>query len=289
MILPPVGWALANIISLAVGVDSNSTDSGKFTQGLDFSSYLRVVIVLAENLLTCFERVNGEELVKLADSISLNTGNQSKILFTDLLKPVCQQWHLMKLLTLNKDSSIQKAECELTDVAYYYSCMLRIFSILSPVVGSMPILNMLSFTPGFLLNLWGPLEKSFFPKLSSANDANFSNSNIAVNSRDGISKKKKKWVNVLNKISGKSQGDIEQIESVSNHETQTIGDDPSDVWDIESLRGGPEGLTTDSAHLIHLFCATYSHLLLVLDDIEFYDKQVVTSFAHKISTCPLCL
>ncbi|KAI7751506.1 hypothetical protein M8C21_022418 [Ambrosia artemisiifolia] len=91
--------------------------------------------------------------------------------------------------------------------------------------------------------------------------------------RDGISKKKKKWVNMLNKITGKSQGDGEQIESVSNLSTQ-IGDDPSDVWDIEPLRKGPEGLTADNTHLIHLFCATYSHLLLVVDDIEFYEKQV---------------
>ncbi|XP_024985586.1 E3 ubiquitin-protein ligase UPL7 isoform X2 [Cynara cardunculus var. scolymus] len=303
--LPPVGWALANVICLAVGVDSNSEDSGKFTQGLDYVSYLRVVIILAKDLLTWFEglgwiikenqaiQVNGEPLVELVDPIPLQAQKFSNISYTDLLKPVCQQWHLMKLLILDKSSSIQKADsslpeapekCELTDVAYFYSYMLRIFTILNPVVGSMPILNMLSFTPGFLLNLWAALEKSFFAKLDSAHDAtNFFNSNITEDSRDRISKKKKKgvaknggtkWVNVLNKITGKSQGDIEQIESVNSLSTQRTEDDPSDVWDIESLRRGPEGLTTDSSHLIHLFCATYSHLLLVLDDIEFYEKQV---------------
>ncbi|MFS8004300.1 putative HECT domain-containing protein [Helianthus anomalus] len=276
--LPPVGWALANIFCLAIMSDSNSNNSGRFTQDLDFSSFIRVVIVFAENLLTYFEEVewtqiNSESLIELAQK-------QSNILYTDLLKPVCQQWHLMKLLTFVKDPSIQKADekCELTDVAYYYSCMLRIFTILNPVTGSMHILNMLSFTPGFLLNLWGPLEKSFFPKLSSVSGTNFSNnnnSNAIEDLRDGISKKKKKWVNVLNKITGKSQGEVEQIESVtvSNLGTQ-IGDDPFDVWDIEPLRKGPDGLTADDTHLIHLFCATYSHLLLVVDDIEFYEKQV---------------
>ncbi|KAK1429424.1 hypothetical protein QVD17_11633 [Tagetes erecta] len=273
--LPPVGWALANIFCLAVGAESNSKDSGRFTQDLDFSSFIRVVIILAENLLTYFEEVewnevNNESLVKLAQK-------QSNILYTDLLKPVCQQWHLMKLLTMVKDPPIQKADekCELTDVAYYYSCMLRIFTILNPVAGSMHILNMLSFTPGFLSNLWGPLEKTFFPKLSSASKTNLpnSNNNTTEDLRDGVSKKKKKWVNVLNKITGKSQGDVEQIESVRNLDTQ-IGDDLSDVWDIEFLRKGPEGLTADDSHLIHLFCATYSHLLLVIDDIEFYEKQV---------------
>lgn len=310
--LPPVGWALANVICLAVGVDSNSEDSGKFTQGLDYASYLRVVIFLAKNLLTWFEgvgwikeenqaiQVNGEPLVELADTIPLQTQKLSSSSYTDLLKPVCQQWHLMKLLILDKDSSIQGADnslpespekCELTDVAYFYSYMLRIFTTLNPVVGSMPILNMLSFTPGFLLNLWAALEKSFFAKLDSAHDAtNFFNSNITEDSRDRIFKKKKKgagknggtkWVNVLSKITGKSQGDIEQIESVNNLSSQRTGDDPSDVWDIESLRRGPEGLGTDSSHLIHLFCATYSHLLLVLDDIEFYEKQVPFSLDQQ--------
>ncbi|KAJ9555073.1 hypothetical protein OSB04_009687 [Centaurea solstitialis] len=302
--LPPVGWALANVICLAVGVDSNSEDSGKFTQGLDYASYLRVVIILAKNLVTWFEgvgwireenqavQVNGEPLAELVDTIPFQSQKLSNISYTDLLKPVCQQWHLMKLLILDKGSSIQKVDnslpetpekCELTDVAYFYSYMLRIFTTLNPVVGSMPILNMLAFTPGFLLNLWAALEKSFFAKLDSAHGAtNFFNSNITEDSRDSVSKKKKKgvaknggtkWVNVLNKITGKSQGDIEQIESVNNLSTQMTGDDPFDVWDIEPLRKGPEGLTTDSSHLIHLFCATYSHLLLVLDDIEFYEKQ----------------
>ncbi|GJR59570.1 E3 ubiquitin protein ligase UPL7 isoform X1 [Tanacetum coccineum] len=301
--LPAVGWALANIICLATAVDGNSKDSGKFTQDLDFASYIQVVIILAENLLDSFEgagwtredqslQVNGESLVGLADTITLDTQKHSNMSYTDLLRPVCQQWHLMKLLTLDKNPSIQKTDdslpdaadkCELTYVAYYYSCMLRIFTILSPVVGSMPILNMLSFTPGFLLNLWTALEKLFFSKLDSASDANFLNSNITEDMRNGISKKKKKgvakngsskWGSVLNKITGKSQGDSEQIESVTNLSTRSIEDDSSDVWDIEPLRKGPEGLTTDSSHLIHLFCAAYSHLLLVLDDIEFYEKQV---------------
>ncbi|CAH1452099.1 unnamed protein product [Lactuca virosa] len=269
-VLPPVGWTLANIISLATGVDNNSKDSGRFTQDLDFSSYLHVVIILAENLLTWFEGAEWNQNQNQNQNQSL----QSNMSYKDLLNPVCQQWHLMKLLTLENNSY------ELTDVAYYYSSMLRIFTILNPVVGSMPILNMLSFTPGFLSNLWESLENSFFPKSKSTPDANF---NITEDSRDRnrISKKKKKglakngstkWANVLNKITGKSQGDIDNTESVNNIGSQI--DDSSDVWDIEPFRKGPEGLTTDSSHLVHLFSAVYAHLLLVLDDIEFYEKQV---------------
>ncbi|KAL8245218.1 hypothetical protein R6Q59_011476 [Mikania micrantha] len=274
-VLPPVGWALANVFCLATRADSNSKDPGRFTQGLDFSSFIRVVIVLSESLLTYFEEVEWTQIDN--DSLAELALEHSSMLYIDLLKPVCQHWHLMKLLTLVNDPSILKDDekCELTDVAYYYSCMLRIFTILNPVTGSMQILNMLSFTPGFLINLWGPLEQSFFAKLSITSETTFSSNNhyTIEDLRDGIPKKKKKWVNVLNKITGKSQGDLLHIESVNNLSTE-IGVDPSDVWDIESLRKGPEGLTVDLSHLIHLFCATYSHLLLVIDDIEFYEKQV---------------
>lgn len=66
--------------------------------------------------------------------------------------------------------------------------------------------------------------------------------------------------------------------------SQMSNDDSSDIWDVEPFRKGPEGLTTDSSHLIHLFCAVYAHLLLVLDDIEFYEKQVMSLFS-----CPSCM
>lgn len=46
------------------------------------------------------------------------------------------------------------------------------------------------------------------------------------------------------------------------------------MWDIELLRQGPDGISKDLSCLLHLFCASYSHLLLVLDDLEFYEKQV---------------
>ncbi|KAI3522905.1 hypothetical protein L1887_00957 [Cichorium endivia] len=144
----------------------------------------------------------------------------------------------------------------------------------------MPILNMLSFTPGFLSNLWESLENSFFPKSKPLHSSNFSE-----DKRDKISKKKKKgvakngstkWVNVLNKITGKTHEDIDHKDSLNDMGSinKTILDDSFDIWDVEPFRKGPEGLTTDFSHLIHLFCAVYAHLLLVLDDIEFYEKQV---------------
>ena len=90
-------------------------------------------------------------------------------------------------------------------------------------------------------------------------------------SKDGANK----WVNVLHKFTGRSQAATDCIDSIGSHsEPSRVNDDSSDVWDIESMRHGPQGVPKDMFAMLHLFCATYSHLLLVLDDIEFYEKQV---------------
>ncbi|KAK1373430.1 hypothetical protein POM88_029623 [Heracleum sosnowskyi] len=60
-----------------------------------------------------------------------------------------------------------------------------------------------------------------------------------------------------------------------------IDEDSIDFWDVETLKCGREGLSNSSRCLFHLFCATYSHLLLVLDDIEFYEKQVPFTLEHQ--------
>lgn len=310
--LPHVAWALANVICLATGSESSSMDLGMFTPDLDYSSYVRVVTILAEDLIAWFEKVkwtreeNHEIQVNYDDSvgsvdalvpekqksyISLNTS------YLDLFRPICQQWHLMKLLTVGNNSSSHEADNpppenleplgkhELRDVAFFYSYMLRIFSILNPVVGSLPVLNMLSFTPGFLVKLWAALEISLFPgKGHVVDDGDLCRSNISGNYKDRISDGTKKriakdggnkWAHMLHKITGKSQGDLDFVVSINGQPSSNQIDDSSGAaWDIESLRGGPDSLSVDSCCLLHLFCAAYSHLLLVLDDTEFYDKQV---------------
>lgn len=47
------------------------------------------------------------------------------------------------------------------------------------------------------------------------------------------------------------------------------------VWDIEELHGGVRGIVeSDSLSAVFgLFCRTYNHLLLVLDDDDFFDRQ----------------
>lgn len=305
--VPQVSWALANVICLATGSENDCVDQGQFTQGLNHTSYVHVVNILAENLLDWLEDVGWirkdnqeiqENVETCANPIDIacspdTTYGPIKMSYMDLFRPVCQQWHLMKLLAILKnvaficDSSLPNnleysGKLELLDIAYFYSYMLRIFSVLNPVVGPLPVLNMLAFTPGFLVNLWEALEGYLFPgdvKFSEDND--LCKSKISTNKNDGAYEKKQKqaskdggnkWVTMLQKITGKSQMDVDLISGRTR--TSQVKEDAFDVWDVEPLRCGPQGISKDISCLLHLFCATYSHLLLVLDDIEFYEKQV---------------
>lgn len=49
--IPPIGWALTNIICLATGSENGFVDT------LDHPSYVQVVITLAENLLAWVDNV----------------------------------------------------------------------------------------------------------------------------------------------------------------------------------------------------------------------------------------
>lgn len=292
--MPQVAWALANIIFLATGSDDGAACSGKYAPGLDLVSYVRVVVILAENLLACVEK---DEWMRLENQeIQVDVDNQAtcesfKMSYTDLLKPVCQQSHLMGLLNLEKDISVHMTDAhhsseslrdsELLDIAYYYSCMIRTFSALNPVLGSLPVLNMLSFTPGFLSKLWETLERTLFPGKSYIAKNNSSGNNIS-KSKDDVSQRKQryakdggyKWVNVLHKFTGNSSKESSNVNSSGKSSFDRMVDQSFAVCDIEAIRRGPVGLSKDMYCLLHLFCATYSHLLLILDDIEFYEKQV---------------
>ncbi|XVE96542.1 hypothetical protein REPUB_Repub02eG0231500 [Reevesia pubescens] len=305
-VIPPVGWALANIIGLVAGIENDFMDSRDLNQGLEYASYVHVVTILAEKFLTWLHNSGWNEkgnqnlegndgVYKLPVSMQENgtACGSLETSFIDLLRPVCQQWHLKKLLEISKryaDTDEAKilpsnnVDClgnlELLDIAYLYSYMLRIFAAFNPMIGPLPVLNMLSFTPGFLGNLWGVLESSIFHVIShTIGDTYHGTSKVSGKKKEGIDRKLKqankdgvsKWVNVLQKFTGKSQAEVDFADSADDHH---VDEDSFDVWDIEPLRHGPQGISKDTSCLLHLFCATYSHLLLVLDDIEFYEKQV---------------
>ncbi|EOY08056.1 E3 ubiquitin-protein ligase UPL7 isoform 3, partial [Theobroma cacao] len=306
--IPQVGWALSNVICLASGSENDFLDSRVLNQGQEYASYVHVVTILADNLLEWLHNVgwnekgnqnlegNNEAHVEPVSAVmqeSETACGSLKTSYMDLFRPVCQQWHLKKLLSLSEryahtdEAKIlppNSLEClgnlELLHIAYFYSYMLRIFAAFNPMVGPLTVLNMLSFTPGFLGNLWGVLESSIFRGNShTIGDSYHGTNKVSGKKKEGIDKKLKqankdgvnKWVNVLQKFTGKSQADVDFADSVDDH---LVDDDSVDVWDIEPLRHGPQGISKDMSCLLHLFCATYSHLLLVLDDIEFYEKQV---------------
>ncbi|XP_057983844.1 E3 ubiquitin-protein ligase UPL7 isoform X2 [Malania oleifera] len=309
-VVPHVGWALANIICLVTESEINSLDPRRFTQSVDYASYVQVVIIYAESFLAWLENVgwtrneNQELLFAIGSSAEPidvimhetdTTYRPLKVSYIDLFRPICEQWHLSKLLAvLKQDACIHDADTlpdpnlevklELLDIAYFYSYMLRIFSLLNPAVGSLPVLNMLSFTPGFLVDLWGALESSLFPSNAHTSEEGICSSKISENKSSGAFVKKQKWatkdggnkfVSVLHKITGRSLVDFDSTDSINSQPMPSCsGEDSCDVWDIESFRHGVQGISKDISCQLHLFCATYSHLLLVLDDIEFYEKQV---------------
>lgn len=303
--IPPVGWALANIICLSRGNENDSIDSGSFNQGLNYALYVHVVIILAESLLACLDNIgwvrkrkalqtdveSSRQPVDLVRHEGEATNESLIMSFMDQFRPVCQQWHLTNLLaSINRDAS-NKAETllsnsveslgklDLCDIALFYSNLIRIFSVLSPIRGSLPVLNMLSFTPGFLVKLWGVLEVSFISGDKHISD-NHKSGNVKQKALEKMQKQvskdgTNKWVSVLHKFTGKSQTATGDTDPTGNHsEPSRVNEDSSDIWDVEPMRHGPQGIPKDMFSLLHLFCATYSHLLLVLDDIEFYEKQV---------------
>lgn len=305
-VIPSHGWALANIINLSTEYCSNHSDSGHFVPGLDCKLYVQVINCISENFLSWINNVgelmkkDNERYLEKDDSpsqaVELANLNKLKQLYMEFLKPVNQQWHLQKLRTLVKRNIPQESETrgakqfstlsgnsDFLNVVFFYYYMLRIFSSLNPSIGSLAVLNLLSFTPGFLVELWEALEASIFCETAhishdgkpSKEDNSGYLTVAACNKKQvrAVKESGSKWANVFQKISGRStdMGNAEISKDPINS-TQT-NEDAYDLWDVEAVQRGAQGVTKDLLCMLHLFCATYAHLLLVLDDIEFYEKE----------------
>ncbi|RYR53048.1 hypothetical protein Ahy_A06g027912 isoform C [Arachis hypogaea] len=292
--IPPVGWALTNIICLATGNGNGSVNARSLNQGLDYALYVHVVITLAESLLAHLDNIGW--MRKKRKTVQTDAGTstdpvgtvmydgeatyESLIMsYMDQFRPVTQPSHLTNLLaSINRDGTNKvetpQSNClpclkklDLFDVALFYSNLLRVFSTLSPIRGSLPVLNMLSFTPGFILQLWEVLEVSLFS----------GDKHISVYHTSGNAKHKtfEKMQKQISKDGGKSQAASDVTDPVGSYsEPSRENEDSLELWDVEPMRHGPQGIPKDVFSVLHLFCATYSHLLSVLDDIEFYEKQV---------------
>lgn len=249
--IPYPGWLLANIINLP-------TDSDRMTADFDCQLYIQAVNCTSRSLLTLFETNS-----KAAEEINKDV----KLSYVDLLKPVHQQWHLTKLMSVSKGGST------LTDIIKFYYYMLRFFSLLNPVVGPLPILNVLSFNPEFVVELWADIERSIFSANPSITGGikNYSRGVIS-QARQSKGLKDTKWSNMLQKIKGKSlETDETNVASCSPNADMASSQDEFEMWDVVAVK---KEISKELLCSLHLFCAVYAHLLLVLDDIEFYEKQV---------------
>ncbi|XP_042388192.1 E3 ubiquitin-protein ligase UPL7-like isoform X1 [Zingiber officinale] len=301
--IPPLGWALANIVNLAIE-DDDSGSYGCFIQGLDCKLYTHAVNRILEKFVPWLEsnqhslKWDVDEMLMTSDCIpiSANSDKCSDIMFYfDLLKPVHQQWHLRKLLSLAKDSygapnghlikqtSDNQGSFKLQDVIYFYYYFLRIFSILNPANGALSILNVLSFTPGFIAEFWEAFECAIFGATVHMSHAVKQNKETILDQTEANSVTRQsrsmkesghRWATVIQKISRRSNDestasprDIPQIPVES-------AADSYDSWDIEAMKHGAQGISKYLSCALFLFCSTYAHYLLVLDDIEFYEKQV---------------
>ncbi|CAM8916889.1 unnamed protein product [Rhodiola kirilowii] len=302
VVFSPAGFALGNIICLAVSPYMNTMNLGEFTCDLNYALYVRGVTLLSQDLLRWLDKhrpssmanqlyISVMETSNANDTREDETTYQMNLMFMDLLKPIYQRWHHLHLLsTIESGDLIQEnanptaanpRNLQLLDIVYFYCSMLKIFTMLNPGAGSLPILNMLSFTSGFLDRLWDAIEVFAFP----VEDHQQKNINILNNKGEGEPSTNKakgsskaggpRWANVLHKITGKPQTDSGFLGS-SDSETMVNQASASynEKWDVEPLRRGPHGIPKDMSSFLHLFCASYSHLLLVLEDEEFYEKQV---------------
>lgn len=57
------------------------------------------------------------------------------------------------------------------------------------------------------------------------------------------------------------------------------------VKEMDAIKKGPEGVPEDILPVLLLFCAAYSHLLVVLDDEEFYELQVLCTGPGLVAIC----
>ncbi|XP_057818767.2 E3 ubiquitin-protein ligase UPL7 isoform X1 [Cryptomeria japonica] len=223
--------------------------------------------------------------------------------FIEFLRPLYQQWHLQLLLnTIKKDSfpmhvtqhndmwsqEGMKRKLELQDVAQLYSYLIAMFSAFNSSAGPLPILNLLAFTQGFLSQLWEWLQQ--YLSLNKASHSKVhkhaqTSTNSGGNQIQGTQGRKEeslvrnvssKWASAFLRMKGRSSNEDNTSDMGKDVSIQqcTDKDNVCQVWDLEPMKRGPQGIPKNTSTMLLLFCATYAHLLMVLDDEEFYEKQV---------------
>lgn len=217
------------------------------------------------------------------------------------LEPLCQQWHLKQLLDHTSGKCNLYAEKDnmdlgleplysrsvvlrLPDIALLYSILVTVFTALQGAWIPCPVLNVLAFAPGFLFQLWVWLDDELGLTQSCDEKGLLKTDKILEAGKHldkgGAPRKDEKlggslWASAVSKIKGKGSSS-ETIESdKALFERKVVEEDSTtNIWDIKKLKSVPGGVAKEALPVLTLFCAAYGHLLMILDDEEFYERQV---------------
>ncbi|MCO5588844.1 hypothetical protein L7F22_042804 [Adiantum nelumboides] len=303
----PSAAALINIVALSKDITING--STKFVDALAFSAYLKAVCALLDQSLPWIKSLqtasaateqddNHECLVhktgysKRDKCLEAFSSADTRLQMIKDLSPLCQHWHLKQLLDqscrvraleaehIDLSSATVTAELKLSDIAMLYSRLSSVFKSLHEERIPCPVLNLLAFAPGFLCQLWVWLDDVLGlslcckeePKLKTVETKETGKHLDSVSSKDERpgSSLSSRWAFAVSKIKGKGS-----CSDAMDSNVKVIDEDRVfNMWDIDRMRSGPKGMPKEVLHVLTLFCAAYGHLLMILDDNEFYERQV---------------
>ncbi|KAJ7524180.1 hypothetical protein O6H91_18G080700 [Diphasiastrum complanatum] len=257
-----------------------------------------------------------EEDSKSADAPGNSNNNmlQDAVLqsFIKQLRPVHQRWHLVELLEVisserggcylrvdMKSSNTEAGQAtelsgllEFPEIAELYGYLLTAFITLNSIDGALPILNLLAFTSSLLPALWLWLQNALklgnHYQVASGSITSDAGQQIVLNneagSKEGNAGKSagNKWASAFLKMGTKAiAGDSVDTKLGLERQCMEAKDLGVKAFDWDLLKGGPQKIPEEAASVLLLFCAAYAHLLLVLDDEEFYEHQAPFSLEHQ--------
>ncbi|CAK9258356.1 unnamed protein product [Sphagnum jensenii] len=221
-------------------------------------------------------------------------------LLVESLRPLHHQWHLLQLLheaTLKGGQpvidtaagrksvgGVSEPKFGLAVVAKLYANLLSAFAVLNPFGGALPVLNLLAFTPTLLPRLWDWLRTSrglahLITAEVEGESQQFHGTHMAPVKAVSDDKYGKtagsRWAGAFGwKLRSRSRST--STSHAAERADDLEGDEESSVFasKLESMRKASEGVPDDVVPVLLVFCAAYAHLLMVLDDEEFYELQV---------------
>ncbi|XP_024536695.1 E3 ubiquitin-protein ligase UPL7 isoform X1 [Selaginella moellendorffii] len=258
--VPHQAWSLTNVVSI-VSVGSLSEPM--------YSHFVEAVCCLLHSMIPWIEEVrerkrsyedSGDEDTEDYTELHSRCGGAALDSFIRLLRPLFDQRQVLQLFEKATSSSVG-----LPNIARLYSYLLTTFSVLNFGGGALPVLNVLAFTKELLPQLWNWFMSSIQLKIVKMPE-----------SRGALPAKEQSSRQLSSKLANTF---LKRTKSASSESISEVHDDGQ--WHIEQLKGGPAALSEDAASVLTLFCTLYAHLLLVLDDNEFYDKQVPFSIDEQ--------